>query len=38
MVVVEDKIVNGFRVVHCIPNITDEEREKKKKEIYDRWK
>jgi len=33
MVVVEKNIVNGFRIVHTIPDMTEEEREKKKKEI-----
>ena len=33
MVVVEENIVNGFRIVHTIPDMTEEEREEKKKEI-----
>jgi len=33
MVVVEKNIVNGFRIVHTIPDMTEEEREEKKKEI-----
>ncbi len=33
MIIVEDKVVNGFRIVHHIPDMTEEEREKKKKEI-----
>lgn len=33
MVVVEKNIVNGFRIVHTIPDMTEKEREEKKKEI-----
>jgi len=33
MIIAEDKGVNGFRIVHHIPDMTEEEREKKKKEI-----
>ena len=33
MVAIAKNIVNGFRIVHHIPDMTEEEREKKKKEI-----
>ena len=33
MIIAEDKCVNGFRIVHHIPDMTEEEREEKKKEI-----
>jgi len=33
MIIAEDKGVNGFRIVHHIPDMTEEEREKKKREI-----
>jgi len=33
MIIAEDKGVNEFRIVHHIPDMTEEEREKKKKEI-----
>lgn len=29
----EPKKVNGFRIVHTIPDMTEKEREQKKKEI-----
>ena len=29
----EPKTINGFRIVHIIPEYTEEEREHKKKEI-----
>lgn len=33
MIIAEDKGVNGFRIVHHIPDMTEKEREEKKKEI-----